>query len=51
MQQAFIFTFGSLAASTPYLAATLTLVILLWFKAAQSLNVQFTQAMAAEEQA
>ena len=35
IQQACIFAFGSLAASTPYLAAILAVVIFLWFRAAK----------------
>jgi AAA family ATP:ADP antiporter len=45
IQQALIFGLGSLAASTPYLAGILVLVILMWIKAARSLNVMFNEAM------
>lgn len=45
IQQALIFAFGSLAASTPYLAVILLGTILVWFKAARSLNVLFNEAM------
>ena len=48
LQQAMIFSFGSLAASTPYLAGVLVLTIAMWYKAARSLNVMFKDAMAAE---
>jgi len=45
IQQALIFGFGSLAASTPYLAAILVVTIVVWMKAARSLNVMFQEAM------
>jgi ATP/ADP translocase len=38
-----IFSFGSLAASTPYLAATLFVIVGLWIWAARDLNVLFTE--------
>ena len=41
VQQFMIFTFGSLAASTPYLGGVLLVIVLMWLKAAASLNVQF----------
>ena len=47
IQQFMIIGFGSLAASTPYLGAILLVIVLAWFKAAASLNVQFTAAKAA----
>lgn len=37
-----IFTFGSLAASTPYLAATLFTIVAVWMWAAKDLNILFT---------
>ena len=37
-----IFSFGSLAASTPYLAGVLFLIVSLWIFAARDLNVLFT---------
>ena len=40
-----IFGVGSLAASTPYLAAILGLIVFSWFKSASSLSVQFEEAM------
>jgi len=48
IQQGLIFACGSLAASTPYLAGFLILIILMWIKAAKSLNVQFNDAMVAD---
>ncbi|XRB12244.1 ATP/ADP-transporter [Pseudoscourfieldia marina] len=41
VQQFMIFTFGSLAASTPYLGGVLLVIVIMWLKAAASLNVQF----------
>jgi ATP:ADP antiporter, AAA family len=41
IQQFMIIGFGSLAASTPYLGAILFGIVLLWIKAAASLNEQF----------
>ena len=43
-----IFAFGSLAASTPYLAAVLALVIFAWVRAAKSLNGMMLEAMEKE---
>jgi len=48
VQQGMIFTFGSLAASTPYLAVVLACIIVVWVRAAQSLNGMFKEAMEAE---
>jgi len=48
VQQGMIFAFGSLAASTPYLAAVLALVIFTWVRAAKSLNVMMLEAMEEE---
>ncbi|EOD17449.1 hypothetical protein EMIHUDRAFT_451418 [Emiliania huxleyi CCMP1516] len=48
LQQAMIFSVGSLAASTPYLAGCLFVIIAVWLRAARSLNTQFTAAMAEE---
>lgn len=45
IQQVLIFAVGSLAASTPYLAAILFAMIFVWFKAVGSLSVQFEAAM------
>ncbi|WCJ40637.1 ADP ATP carrier protein 1 chloroplastic [Euphorbia peplus] len=42
IQQFMILTFGSLANSTPYLGATLLVIVLAWLAAAQSLDKQFT---------
>jgi len=42
IQQFMIITFGSLAASTPYLGIILLAIVLLWFRAANSLDKQFT---------
>lgn len=49
LQQILIATFGSLQASTPYLGASLGLIILAWIKAAASLNVQFLEKNAEME--
>ena len=49
IQQGLIFSFGSLAASTPYLAVILTGIVFFWFRAARSLNVMFQSEMAAED--
>ena len=46
IQQALIVGVGSLAASTPYLAAILGAIILAWIGAARSLAGQFEEAMA-----
>ena len=43
IQQILIGTFGSLAASTPYLGGILGAVVLVWIKAANSLAGQFAQ--------
>ena len=48
IQQFMIFGFGSLAASTPYLAAVLGVIILAWIRSAQSLSGLFTEAMEKE---
>merc|ERR1712070_404696 len=44
IQQFLIIGFGSLAASTPYLAVILFFIVGLWIKAAISLNKQFVAA-------
>merc|ERR1712046_85804 len=44
IQQTLIIGFGSLAASTPYLAAILFVIVGMWIKAAISLNGQFLEA-------
>ena len=49
IQQVCIFAFGSLAASTPYLAAILAAVVFAWIKAANTLSVLFADAMAKTE--
>jgi len=46
VQQGLIFAFGSLAVSTPYLAAVLAGIMLVWIRSARSLNTQFREAMA-----
>lgn len=46
IQQFMIIGFGSLAASTPYLGAILMVIVVMWIKAAASLNIQFTAAKA-----
>ena len=43
VQQFMIFTFGSLAASTPYLGAVLLFIVVMWLNAAASLNGQFEE--------
>eukprot|EP00798_Chlamydomonas_sp_ICE-L_P010156 gene10156-8060_t len=42
IQQFMIIGFGSLSASTPYLGAILLVIVLVWIRAAQSLDKQFT---------
>eukprot|EP00986_Skeletonema_menzelii_P004205 scaffold1416_cov142-Skeletonema_menzelii.AAC.6 len=49
IQQFLIFGVGSLAAATPWLAGILAVLLTFWFKAVNSLSVQFDEAMAAEE--
>ena len=49
IQQFMIIGFGSLAASTPYLAVILFAIVGAWLKAAASLNIQFTAAKAASD--
>lgn len=49
IQQILIFGVGSLAAATPWLAGILAVLLVFWFKAVNSLSVQFDEAMAAEE--
>lgn len=49
-RQALIFALGSLAASTPYLAIILGLVIFLWIRSARVLNVMFNEAMVSDGQ-
>ena len=44
IQQVLILTFGSLATSTPYLAAVLLVIVIVWLRAAASLDKQFTAA-------
>jgi len=46
VQQILILSFGSLAASTPYLGAVLLVIVVLWLKAAASLDKQFTALQA-----
>uniref|UniRef100_A0A7S4EW10 ADP,ATP carrier protein n=1 Tax=Chrysotila carterae TaxID=13221 RepID=A0A7S4EW10_CHRCT len=45
IQQVLIFSLGSLAASTPYLAAILTAIIAVWIFAARGLAKQFDEKM------
>ena len=47
IQQALIFGFGSLAASTPYLAVILFGIVFMWIRAARVLDVLFQEAMEA----
>jgi AAA family ATP:ADP antiporter len=49
VQQVLILAFGSLAASTPYLGVVLLLCVLMWLKAAKSLDGQFS-ALQKEQQ-
>lgn len=49
IQQFMIIGFGSLAASTPYLGVILLGIVLMWIKAAMSLNGQFKAAKAASD--
>jgi ATP/ADP translocase len=44
IQQFMIISFGSLAASTPYLGGILLVIVLLWLNSARSLDKQFTGA-------
>jgi len=44
IQQGMIIGFGSLAASTPYLAVILFAIVGMWIKAASDLNKEFTEA-------
>jgi AAA family ATP:ADP antiporter len=46
--QVLIFSCGSLAASTPFLAAALVAIITAWIFAARSLSTQFNEKMAAQ---
>jgi AAA family ATP:ADP antiporter len=43
IQQFMIISFGSLAASTPYLGGILLVIVLLWLNSARSLDKQFTE--------
>lgn len=51
IQQILIFGVGSLAAATPYLAVILSGLIFWWFRAANSLSVQFEAAMTKDDEA
>lgn len=51
IQQALIFSMGSLAASTPYLAGILAFIVVMWVVAARSLDTQFADAMKTVEAA
>lgn len=46
IQQFMIIGFGSLAASTPYLAIILLAIVLLWLQSASDLNILFQDAQA-----
>lgn len=48
IQQGLIFALGSLAASAPYLAVILFVIIGMWIAAARSLDAQFTEFMMKE---
>ena len=45
IQQIMIVSFGSLAASTPYLGGILLVIVLIWIRSANSLDKQFTGAL------
>ena len=45
IQQMLIFSVGSLAASTPYLAGILACLVFFWYRAAGNLATQFDAAM------
>jgi len=45
IQQFLIFGVGSLVAATPYLAVILSVLVVVWFKAVNSLSGQFEDAM------
>jgi AAA family ATP:ADP antiporter len=49
IQQGLIFAVGSLAASTPYLAVVLFVIVSMWIAAARSLDKQFQEAMKRSE--
>uniref|UniRef100_A0A6V1LEJ0 ADP,ATP carrier protein n=1 Tax=Heterosigma akashiwo TaxID=2829 RepID=A0A6V1LEJ0_HETAK len=51
VQQFMIFAFGSLAASTPYLAIVLVAIVSMWIYAAKALNKLFIEAMAKSDRA
>jgi AAA family ATP:ADP antiporter len=51
IQQFMIISFGSLAASTPYLGVILLGIVLAWMKSAGSLNKQFTEMNIREQKA
>merc|ERR1711862_513867 len=50
IQQILIFGVGSLSLATPYLAASLGILIFFWFKSANSLADQFEAALSEEEE-
>ncbi|KAG2490128.1 hypothetical protein HYH03_011434 [Edaphochlamys debaryana] len=50
VQQAAIFTFGSLAASTPYLGIILTILIVNWMRSVLSLEKQFHALMGQQKE-
>jgi len=51
VQQLMIFGFGSLAASTPYLAIVLGIIVSVWIYASRALNVLFVEAMKKSDRA
>jgi AAA family ATP:ADP antiporter len=51
IQQFLIITCGSLAASAPFLAVLLGLIVVSWIQAARSLSVQFAEVSAEQEKA
>ena len=51
IQQFMIISFGSLAASTPYLGVILLFIVLAWMRAGASLSKQFTDLNIKEQKA
>ena len=51
IQQFMIISFGSLAASTPYLGVILLFIVLAWLRAGASLSKQFTELNIKEQKA
>jgi len=51
IQQVLIFGVGSLGASTPYLATILAVLVFFWYRSANSLALQFNEAMSSYAEA